>query len=80
MPQIRGKCGSKSFVRSNFATGINARPRLERRASFWTHKGRSNTFNPRIVLSEHRFRFSGRCACVRTLSQGERPALVHLLP
>ncbi|PDS39533.1 hypothetical protein CO653_03090 [Rhizobium anhuiense] len=35
---------------------------LERRASFRTHKGRSNTFNPRIVLSENRFRFSGRCA------------------
>jgi peptidoglycan/LPS O-acetylase OafA/YrhL len=34
--------------------------RLERRASFRTHKGRSNTFNPRIVLSENRFRFSGR--------------------
>ncbi|NKL64795.1 hypothetical protein EHI47_16955 [Rhizobium leguminosarum] len=28
---------------------------------FQTRKGRCNTFNPRIVLSENRFRFSGRC-------------------
>src|SRR5690606_5300994 len=34
---------------------------LERRASFRTHKGRSNCLNLRIVLSENRSRFSGRC-------------------
>lgn len=34
---------------------------LERRASYGTHKGRSNLLNLRIVLSENRFRFSGRC-------------------
>ncbi|ASS56609.1 hypothetical protein ELI38_14660 [Rhizobium leguminosarum] len=28
---------------------------------FQTRKGRCNTFNPRIVLSKNRFRFSGRC-------------------
>ncbi|TAX70663.1 hypothetical protein ELI03_02330 [Rhizobium leguminosarum] len=38
--------------------------RLQRRASFQTRKGRCNTFNPRIELSENRFRFSGRCASV----------------
>ncbi|TAU54382.1 hypothetical protein ELH26_17200 [Rhizobium leguminosarum] len=31
---------------------------LKRRASFRTRKGRSNSFNPRIVLSENRLRFS----------------------
>ena len=38
------------------------RPRrgcLERRASFWTHKGRSKFLNLRIVLTENRTRFSG---------------------
>ncbi|NKL06808.1 hypothetical protein GFL39_18080 [Rhizobium leguminosarum bv. viciae] len=30
-----------------------------------TRKGRCNTFNPRIVLSENRFRFSGRCDTAR---------------
>ncbi|CAH2406740.1 hypothetical protein MES4922_540035 [Mesorhizobium ventifaucium] len=35
--------------------------RLERRASNWTHKVRSSTLNLRIVPSENRFRFSGRC-------------------
>ncbi|NKM61082.1 hypothetical protein GFL58_08635 [Rhizobium leguminosarum bv. viciae] len=34
---------------------------LQRRASFQTRKGRCNTLNRRIVLSENRFRFSGRC-------------------
>ncbi|NKK63923.1 hypothetical protein GFL39_08995 [Rhizobium leguminosarum bv. viciae] len=35
---------------------------LQRRASFQTRKGRCNILNLRIVLSENRFRFSGRCA------------------
>ena len=34
---------------------------LERRASIRTRKGRSSTLNLRIVLSENRIRFSGRC-------------------
>ncbi|MVO97274.1 hypothetical protein GR243_19400 [Rhizobium leguminosarum] len=29
---------------------------------FQARKGRCNTFNQRIMLSENRFRFSGRCA------------------
>ncbi|TAX27539.1 hypothetical protein ELH97_24570 (plasmid) [Rhizobium leguminosarum] len=35
---------------------------LQRRTSFQTRKGRCKTLNLRIVLSENRFRFSGRCA------------------
>ncbi|RWY83062.1 hypothetical protein EHI48_02530 [Rhizobium sp. WSM1325] len=32
---------------------------------FQTRKGRCNTLNLRIVLSENRFRFSGRCDTAR---------------
>jgi hypothetical protein len=28
----------------------------------WARKGRSNTLNLRMILSENRFRFSGSCA------------------
>jgi hypothetical protein len=34
---------------------------LEHRASEWTHKGRSNFLNLRIVLSKNQKRFLGRC-------------------
>jgi hypothetical protein len=49
---------------------------IERRASFRTRKGRSNSFNPRIVLSDNRFRFSGRCASSRhpSIPDGVAPA------
>ncbi|RUL97741.1 hypothetical protein EFR84_30020 [Rhizobium chutanense] len=51
-----GSCPGEAVV----AVTVVKRRRLQRRASFRTHKGRSNTFNPHIVLSENRFRFSGR--------------------
>ncbi len=43
---------------------------LGRRASEWTHKGRSNLLSWRTVLFENRVRFSGRCASMQN-EQGD---------
>ncbi|QQM30511.1 hypothetical protein JET14_20045 [Martelella lutilitoris] len=51
---------SEQSLRQRFDCRFDGR--LERRASIRTHKGRSNLLNLRIVLSDNRFRFSGRCA------------------
>ncbi|NEJ21951.1 hypothetical protein GR247_17445 [Rhizobium leguminosarum] len=61
-------------VSTIFAVVQTIYARLERRASFRTHKGRSNTLNLRIVLSENRFRFSGRCASLRNSGYRAAPS------
>ncbi|NKK74884.1 hypothetical protein GFM13_32200 [Rhizobium leguminosarum bv. viciae] len=49
---------------------------------FQTRKGRCNSFNRRIVLSENRFRFRGRCAsdcrCHDATSPDELTLLAYL--
>ncbi|TAU54958.1 hypothetical protein ELI43_20095, partial [Rhizobium leguminosarum] len=61
MFQLASRALSLCFTYVVIATPLRtfAQHALERRASFRTHQGRSNSFNPRIVLSENRFRFSG---------------------
>ncbi|TIQ59140.1 MAG: hypothetical protein E5X61_01745 [Mesorhizobium sp.] len=50
---------------------VDDHSRLQRRASFWTRKGRCSTLILRMILSENRFRFSGSCA--RRLVEGPVP-------
>ncbi|KAE9813191.1 hypothetical protein GP647_25325, partial [Escherichia coli] len=47
-----------------------------------TRKGRCNTLNLRIVLSENRFRFSGRCdtACAGLMLARATEMLNHVRP
>ena len=60
----RPRTGWRSGSTSADESGGEGLP-LQRRASFWTRKGRCSILNLCMILSENRFRFSGSCTrCV----------------
>lgn len=67
----------KSRPKPADAPGRPARWNLERRTSIRTRKERFKTLNLRIVRSEIRFRFSGRCVNVASRLSCEAVAALH---
>jgi hypothetical protein len=47
-----------------YLKSVILRSLVERRASYWTHKGRFTFLNRRIVLSENRIRFRADAVAV----------------